>query len=256
MSMIVDAIEAIELKARIPLLETLRGVYLYNDDEKRYRPLIPQLDRNISNIESLGAVIHEEVKRRGNSSGNFMTVILTEQGGIFYPDDQLRLDQWKFQRCLSQQWSYLVKNIDRELDHLSFLRVLQGLRPSIQNYATLMREFKKVTFDGKTTVTSQPIIENGNAGAEVSFTLETKNGQTQTAMPGEFELVMPFVKAGLKSYTFKLELDVSLDSNNKVCFRLVFPEREIIVETALNDELEYLTKETENLEDLLILLDY
>lgn len=237
-------------------MDTFRGEYLYSDEKRSYAPLLPELKRGISTVESLVGAVLEEAKRRENTTGQFMTVIFTEKGGVFYPDDKARLDLWTYERCLSQQWEALLRGLNNDTTHLSFIRFLQGLRSSIVGYPDIIREFKKVQFDGKTAVTSQPIIENGAAGKQVSFTLETKNGVTQTEMPGTIPLTLPFTRGGTKLYNLVLELDVALQGDN-VVFRPVVPEIESVTEQAIADEVNYFEGEVKGmLPELLVLLDY
>lgn len=238
------------------LLDTTRGQYIYSDSEQEYSPLLPAEKRSVCNVASFGGAVLEEAKRRENPTGAFMTVIFGEEGGVFYPDDRQRLDLWYFKRRLSQQWQALTGIINKNHDHRSFLRALQGVRPSIQNYPGIIREFRKVTFDNKTSVTSQPILEAGHAGVDISFTLDTKNGQTQTVMPGSIPMAMPFSAASSKMYSFNLELDVTLNSGNEPCFQLIFPEREIIIEQAISDEVKCFQDHVENLSDILVLQNY
>lgn len=237
-------------------LETQRGTYLYNDGKKEYSPLLPELNRGISNVESLAGAVIEECVRRNNPTGNFMTVIFTEKGGAFYPDDERRLDRWTYERCLSQQWKFLLENLNKEMKHLDFIRFVQGLRPSVINYQALIREFKKVTFDGRTSVTSQPIIEDGQGGSQVSFTLETKNGHTQTAMPGDIAIELPFTRGSDKKYSLIIELDVALNEMDQVRFRPVCPELEVVTEQAIADEVAFFKEQVKEKSDLLVLLDY
>ncbi len=242
-------------KRRPISLKTIRGEYLYSDIAAEYKPLLPELKRGISTVESLAAVVKEETKRRDNALGSYMTVIFTEKGGVFYPDDKARLDLWTYERCLSQQWQTLLKGLNTETSHLSFIRWLQGLRSSIVGYPDIIREFKKVTFDGKNSVTSQPIIESGAAGKQVSFTLETKNGVTQTEMPASIPLVLPFTRGGTALYSLTIELDVALQ-DDRVVFRPVVPELESVTEKAIADEVNYFEQELDEVTDLLVLLDY
>lgn len=238
-------------------LETIRGEHIYSDAKQEYKLLIPELERGISSVESLAMAVLEEATRRENETGKFMTVIFTDRGGRFYPDDKRRLDKWEYERCLSQQWKHLTQYLGRDMKHLDFVRFLQGLRPSVTDYISLMREYKKVTFDGKTSVTSQPIIEDGKGGSQVAFTLETKNGQTQAAMPGEIKIDLPYTRGSLHTYELTIELDVYLDDNNQVKFRPVCPDIEAVVEQAIADELEFFKEQTfEKLPELLVLLDY
>lgn len=236
--------------------DTERGVHMYSDANREYNLLIPELKRGVSTVESFAQVVKEESRRRDNSAGDFMTAVFTQKGGVFYPDDKKRLDQWTYERTLSQQWEYLLQRLGRDMKHLEFVRFLQGLRPSVQDYSLLMRDYKKVTFDGKTRVSSQPVIENGQGGSQVSFVLETKNGTTEEAMPGAFVLELPFTKGGAKTYQLTIELDVALDENQQVKFRPVCPDLEAVTEEAISDEVAYFKEHVAEMSELLVLLDY
>jgi hypothetical protein len=237
------------------LLDTTRGEYIYHDDARQYKPLLPEFKRGVSTVESLAVAVLEEARRRENATGNFMTVLFNERGGVFYVDDKARLDQWTYERCLSQQWTTLKQHLGRDMKHLEFVRFLQTMRSSIQDYTVISREFKKVTFDGNNSVTSQPIIEDGQAGTQVSFTLNTKNGDTQNYLPGEIKLQMPFTRGGTKLYDLTIELDVAL-KDNKVLFCPVVPDIESITEQAISDEVNYFEEQVKSLTELLVLLDY
>jgi hypothetical protein len=237
-------------------IETKRGTYLYNDGEKHYSRLIPEYKRKLSNVESLAVVVTEEAKRRNIDNGQFMTVIFTESGGVFFPDDERRLDEWHFDRCLSQQWEYLAKHLNRPMFHKQFLRFMQGLRPSLgYHYSTLMRDYRKVTFDNNTSVKSQPILESGTAGVLVNMTLSTRAGDQEIEMPGGFEINLQFAKAGEKIYTLPVELDVALE-DGKPEFMLVCPTLDSVRDQAIQDEVAFFREATANLPELLILVDY
>lgn len=261
MSIVVDLIDVFKKAAKIdhkrPIVQdTNRGELLYNDSQGCYNALIPEFKRSLSTVDSLVMAVEEECKRRENQTGNFMTVVFDVDGGIFYPDDKKRLDRWNYARCLSQQWEHLTEHLNQDMRHLDFIRFLQGLRPSILDYPSIMKEFKKVTFDARTSVTSQPIIEDGQAGSQVSFILDTKNGKTQTQMPAAIMVHLPFVRGSATNYDLTIELDVALDRNEQVVFRPVCPEIETVTEQAINDEFQVFKNSTQDLKDLLVLLDY
>lgn len=236
--------------------ESERGNLLYSDCSQSYALLMPELKRGVSTVESLADVVLEESRRRGNPTGNFMTVMFNEKGGVFYPDDAKRLDLWTYERRLSQQWEFLIKNLGRDMKHLDFIRFLQGLRPSMVDYLAISREFKKVTFDGKTSVTSQPIVENGQAGEQIAFTLDTKNGETSTAMPAGFKLNLQYARGSSIFYTLEIELDVYLDESKQPRFRPVCPDLEAVIEEAITDELNLFKERVSEKDELLTLLDY
>ena len=238
------------------ITDTDRGPYLYDDGERKYGRLIPEYSRSLSNVESLATAVLEEASRRNIDNGQFMTVIFTENGGTFYPDDKKRLDKWVFERCLSQQWLHLTKGLNRPMSHKDFLRWMQGLRPSLaEGYPLLMREYRKVTFDHNTSVASQPILENGKAGALVNITLTTKSGDQDMTMPGGFDIVTSFAKAGEQQYVVPVELDVALNEG-RIEFMPVCPTLESIKDKAIQDEVGFFREATAKLPELLILVDY
>lgn len=258
-------------RKRAVTLDTVRGEYLYSDKDSQYHPLVPAMKRGLSTVESLATAVLEEARRVESPQGDFMTVIFTEKGGMFYPNDKARVDEWSFDRTHSQQWQHLMAWINRPLKHKDFIRVLQGLRPSIKNhldtpddasgltaYAALMRIYRSVSFDSNTKVTSQPMITAGKTGGSVNFTMTTKaGGEQEVDLPTEIPLVMPFVKGSETLYQFTVEVDAALDEDtSQPVFMLVFPDRENIVDQAISDEVAYFKRETEKLPNLLVLLDY
>lgn len=246
----------IKRDTRRVLLETELGTYIYNDGDKEYKRLKSPQSRTISNIDSFTKVVLEEARRLNNPTGDFMTVIFTEKGAKFYTDDKLRGDTWAYERSLSQQWSWLLDSINKPMTHLELLRRIQGLKPSITDYRNLFNQFKRVSITNNTVVTSQPILEDGRTNAELVFNMEAKagSGETQAHMPGELLLTMPYTKGFDKQYEFTIELDGHTDEQSKIRFRLVFPERELVEEAAIADELTYFQEKTSALPNLLTVL--
>lgn len=236
--------------------------YLYNDHEERYEIVHKSQYRSISNVESFAQVVLEEARRLENLAGDNMTVIFTLEGAKFYSNDKKSgtQDKWDFKRCLAQQWDLACRATDNPpMKHLDLLRYIQKLRPSIgESYKDLFNDFKSVSFAGKTIATSQPLLEGGKSNATLSFNLQadSNSGETHVSLPGVIPLTLQYARAGDVFYQTSLEVDGALDSEDKIKFRLIWPEKEIIIERALKDEVEYFKEQTKNMSKLLTVLSY
>jgi hypothetical protein len=237
--MLTEAIHLVQRQNRPEILTTSRGPHIYSDRQQEYMLLFPPFERTVSNVESFAAAVIEESRRRENPTGKFMTAIFNEEGGVFYPDDEKRIDKWLYKRCHSQQWRWLMQYINKPLKHIDFLRALQGLRPSINAYPEIIREYRKVKFDSSTVVSGQPMLEKGESGGSIVVTLKTKSGDQEQDMPSSFVVIMPYAKASETDYEFQLEVDACLNENNEMRFTLLFPDMETIIEQALADEVDY-----------------
>ena len=259
--MIVEAISKIVKMSRETLLDTDRGKMIYNDNHESYDRLYPFMHRDLSNVESLIKVVVEEARRRENDDGEMMTVIFTALGGKFYVDDKENGDTWNYNRTLSQQWEAINRLIDKPMSHIEFIRGLQKIYPSMVDYDVVAPMFRKVSFGGKTKVVSQPIVEAGKAGRDISFDLDVEgHGQYSEHLPGELRIELQYAKASSMTYPSNLYIDMALEDkeyNPKPIFTLVWPEKEIIEERALHDEfLEFQNRLSEKLPNLLAVLDY
>lgn len=232
------------------ILKTQIGDYIFNDSAEKYERLIPYLDRSVSNVESFASYVIEYCNREENSDGHEVAVLFSMHGATCYPQDGLLQDKISYARKKSQQWEQIEKLLDREMTHKELLRAFQLLKPSIGGgYADLTNQYKKITFDDKVSVTSQPIVENGSAGAAISFNYSVASGgQSQTKLPSEFTLTLQFAWGSSRYYDLDIEIDPSLvkdkNENTIIKFTLIAPQIENLKMQAINDEISDFIKET------------
>jgi hypothetical protein len=265
--MIVEAIQKVlgQKPARSALLQHGDETFLYDDGKSAYARLqrIVKQNGHVSNIESFTALVLEEFTRRGSVDGEFGTVTFSTKGATFSPDDRERRDAFLYTRTLSEQWKALASFGVTMAPHAVFVRTLQLLRPSIgEEYARIIRDFRKVQFDARTKVISAPVLTDGKAGSELSIDLELSAGRYQTtALPSELVLTMPYAQGSTKTYGFTVEVDASLrEEGEKKTFLLglIFPDRQNVEDQAIADEVQAFRGACEEggLSRLLILEDY
>lgn len=120
---------------------------VYNDKDRNYSPIerFVKRDRRVSNVESLAAMVIEEARRAGvggsadRDVGDQMTVIFDAQGAAFHLDDRDGRAVFRYQRTLSPQWQILDAAAGRPMGHVEFVRLLQSLKPSIENAPRVAR---------------------------------------------------------------------------------------------------------------------
>ncbi len=216
--------------------------------------------REICNIESMVTVAKEEARRRDNKTGDHMTVIFNKTGANFFTDDKNRLnpDSWTYNRRNSRQLSILEKGLGSQMDHQGFLRLFQGLKPSIKNYETLFRAYRKTRASKTSQAISAPILQDGKMGAEFSMAFQVEGGNAGTpqnaAFPAEFAVEMPVVVGSQKKYEFGVEVDIWLQDKTLV-WGIRCPELLTLIEQSVLDEIEFFRKETAELPDLCIVMD-
>lgn len=255
-----ESIETILKLNRPAQIDTLRGKMIYSDREEQYNFLIPPINRKVSNLESLFKAILEETRRRIKPTGDNMTVIFDRDGATFYPDDDTRLDSWNYRRSFSEQWEKLMSGTNRQVDHVSLLRILQSLKPSIVGYADIFRDFRKVQVSAGETISSAPILEDGQAGTTISFTSTAASGNASktSKLPAEITFKMPLIKGDTKQYEMTVDVDAAISSENKenkIKFSLLFFEKDLILEQLIQDEIEAFKAQVKSLSNLLILFN-
>lgn len=253
--------EGLNRLLRPALLDTKIGTHLFNPDKNTYWPLkYGDRKRTVSSIESFVDVILEEAKRRDNKTGEFMTVILNNEGGYFYVDDKDRIqeDLWKFERQTSASYAAFCRGIHQEMNHQKFLRFLQSMKPAIEGYQEVFKAFRRVQLDASSSMASSPIMENGEAGNSLSFQVKAANGTTKNVLPSEIVFAMPVVRGSNVIHTFKAETDVSISQDKKeIVFSLAFPGLELLKEEILSEEKKRVeTAVYPTLPDCFIVVDY
>lgn len=257
---------------------------IYNDSQGRYEVrTVKNIERTVSNINSLIAAVKEEAKRRDNKTGNMMTVSFAQDGGIFYPDDELEGGQYTYKRALCNQWETLKKLVvagrsGQYLDHLRIIEAIQALKPSIgTKFADIYSCYSMLKLKSSSTLTSQPIFDaEGRLGEGyiVDFELQTGNKQPGSSekqyLPINLELKLPYAK-NLTEYSwdeadeklrekgvYKINVEISItrDRDEKFVARFLCPEFEEVEEQAIRDEVTKFKGETSELSELLVLEDY
>lgn len=257
--------------------------FFYNDGEKKYelttRTVIrPAQTGEVSNVESFLAVVREETLRRAPSAdpkakelprhdGSFMTVVFDADGAEFSPDDRVQADKFTYERALSPQWAQLVAALNKPMDHKTFIRTLQALRPSISGYEELMRHFRKLSFSDKTSIASEPLLEAGRNANEYKVEIELRSGAatggttSATTLPSSFDVTMQYARGSERRYSTTIEIDLSAvmiqNSDRKALrFTLIAPDLANVVEQAVDDEVTAFRTATADIPRLLILQDY
>lgn len=265
-----------------------RAHLLYNDSESKYEvvstvDVIPPRKGAVSNVESFLALVREETLRRAPADerplkdrdktpgprhdGSFMTVVFSETGATFSPDDRIQVDSFSYDRALSPQWARLVSSLNKAMDHTTFIRTLQALRPSISNYEELMRHFRKLHFSDKTSIASEPLLEAGRNANEYKVEIELRSGAaaggttSATTLPSSFDTTMQYARGSEKRYSTTVEIDLSAvmiqNSDRKALrFTLIAPDLANVVEEAVDDEVAAFRLQTADIPRLLILQDY
>lgn len=261
-----EIFQDIQKTGKPELLQTASGTYIYSPfkGDLQLLPPVPQKppveSRSVSTIESLVAVALEELARADNNTGRGMTVIFDLKGATLFINDESQHLQWRYQRCLSQQWEWLINYADKTMTHRQFVRAIQGLKPSITNYSDIFRAIRRVNVSDSAELVSAPIIEEGSLGESLSFNLKVEGGgSTKAAIPTEIPLEMTFARGGEKRYSFNIGLDIERvkhDAYFTAGFVLNFLEKPVIEDLAIADEVAFFTEQTKEKPDILKVLDY
>lgn len=221
---------------------------------------------SVSNIESLVALVRSEFARQeSHDLGRFMTVSFGQMGAKFQTDVRYCTDEFTFGRTLSPQFELLLNACKVPgFDHKGFLRLLQQFKPSIAGFKDLYREYRKVSFDSRTKVISAPILDRGEAGSSIAINFAARGSNAaggETRLPAEIQMEMQFARGSTKLYKFEVEIDCTLEGKTPedqgLVFRLVFVERDIVMEKAIDDEIRLFEKEVKGeIPNLLILRDF
>lgn len=267
--MIEEAITRVEKltteKLRKPVLDLQDGsnrLYLYNDKAQKYE----EVDRwapsgyGVSNVESFATLVKEAARRKENPTGNLMTVIFSATGATFAADDRDRRDLFAYDRTNSPQWKALLEILNKPMDHPTFVRALQRLRPSIKDYDRIIRHYRKVSFGETLGIVSEPILTDGKSQNAYQVAIEARGGaENTTTLPSEFVVELQFTRGSSSRYLMTIELDLSTipkGDRKELRFTLIAPEVSVVVEQAIEDEVAWFRGEAKDLSELLILVDY
>lgn len=233
-------------------------VFIYSDSGKDYKMVQEKpSEKKVRSVKAFSNVISEELKRRENSTGSKATVSINLNGGYFIPDDDFGGDCIEFNRLNSQQWNLLKSNLNRDMSHKEFLMFLQGLKPSIENFAEIYRSYATLRMVGRTEIVSNPIFTEEGQGSSYTCRYKLEDGTDgEEKYPSGFMADVQFAKAGDKYYSVPLDLLFYRDEDNELMISVLCPTFENIEEMAIIDEANYIKEKTETYTDLLVLSDF
>ena len=224
--------------------------------------------RSVSNIESLAAMVLEEARRASyeerdadgtRALGDWMTVVFNAAGAEFHLDDRDGRTVFAYKRELSPQWNVIRGQDGRTgLSHVVFLRLLQSLRPSLVTPAVIA-EFRRIDVSAGIHIESAPTLEHGKSGSAYRFELRVNGRAVGAAVPSTIELRMPFARNSSKHYTLEAEVVAELaekGDKKELQFGLVLPERGVVEEQAIADEVLWFREQVKPLSLLSVLEDY
>ncbi|MCD7740157.1 MAG: hypothetical protein LUH11_02285 [Candidatus Gastranaerophilales bacterium] len=231
---------------------------LYNDGEKEYQELnsIPE-NKQVGSVKAFALCIKEELRRRGNKTGDKATVRIFSDGGYFIPDEDFGTFKTEYKRINSQQWNWIKSNINKIMSHRDFLEFVQALKPSIEDFNTLFTRLSSLRIIGNSTLCSTPIFVNGEQEQGYKCTYKLQDGyEGEEILPQGFICRVPFAKAGEALYEIPIELLFYKNEIDGLGIRVMCPLFENIEEQAIIEEAEFIKKETSDYKELLILSDF
>ena len=198
--------------------------------------------------------------RRNNDDGHHASVQLGLEGGKFTADDDFNEGICTYSRLKSEQLIALENAKGRTFTQTEFLQLLQRLKPSIPDFKNIWTTFSKLRIERNSRMSSNPVFDDNLEMKEgCTCTYEIQSGANvgtteEVRIPLEFQVTMPFVKAGEKLYDFKVELVVS-KGNYGIEITTVIPDYEIRIEQAIIDEAEFIKNSLKDATELLVLAD-
>lgn len=256
----IDRILDIATKTRPPLLELSDGSerrFLYDDTDEAYKeiPRYVVRRRQVSTLQSFADMVNTEIDRNRKVNGAvWPTVIFTTEGGAFHLDDADGRTTFGFKRVLAPGYLRVLAAIGQPMEHLAFLRLLQGIREFIVD-PSVLAAYRKVVFDNSVRVDSQPLLEGGRVGNGYHVELTAKAGAVEVNLPDIITLALPYSRGG-EPYTVELAVDISLVTKGEKAipyFSLAWPEHLSFVERAVNDEIAKFRELTSHNTDFVVL---
>lgn len=256
---LVDAIARFfENVARPTFAESAKGTLLFSPLQGEYKPLIVRNRYYVSTIEAFIDLAKEEARRTENATGHLMTASFTLEGGQLRLDDPALEVAHIYERKPSHGFQALRNFIDKGksgVTHKEFIKLLQGLKPWIFNSSEILNAYRKVTFEGKNRVISQPIVENGKAGKEIGFTLEVGQGAIEMTLPQSFLIGVPFAMGSANSIEVECLIDMALEGSDPR-FYVHAPSLQHEVEQAILKEKQQFADNTDQLPQILKLASF
>jgi len=238
-------------------------VVFYNDREQHYdKPYVADTVKKteVRSAKAFVEYIKDELARRNNEKGHHASVQIGLDGGKFTADDNFNEGICTYSRLKSEQLIALEHAKDKTFSQAEFLQLLQRLKPSIPDFKNIWTTFSKLRIERNSRMSSNPVFDDNLEMEEGCIcTYEIQSGANvgtteEVRIPLEFEVTMPFVKAGKNFYNFRVELVVS-KGNYGVEITTVIPDYEIRIEQAIIDEAEFIKNSLKDAEELLVLAD-
>ncbi len=232
----IDRIVDLSLKSRPAVQEKNGRMWFFNDKEQKYveEELRYVRSHEVSNMESFITLVREELDRVQAPDGAGATLTLLADGAEFRPQDtgNGRI-QHTYTRTLDPFWARLKANVEKPMKHAEFVRFFSGLAPVIgDDYDYLARQFRKVTFDERLTVSSQPMLDSDGKGRNqfsVEFAARSGTGTTTTALPASFDVTTAYTRGSKVAYKVHAEIDLQLRKDGEkstLLFSYYCPEME------------------------------
>lgn len=205
----------------------------------------------VSEVESLLALVGAESRESGAVvifDGNGATFlpgrttsgVLDPRGEETSSKDVGRVTtQHKYVRRRSPQWRTLESAlaVGTKMTHLQFLRTLQSLRPSIENYPAVYSAYQRISLEAGVKATSAPQVMHGDAGSTLNFTVDVKSGKADVKLPAEFVVNIPLTRFGeVQRFAVEVDAEVKQDGG-AILFGLIAPEMQLAEEAAVANEV-------------------
>ena len=239
-------------------------IVFYNDKEQHYdKPYTAETVKRteVRSAKAFIEYIKEELARRNNLNGERATVQIGLEGGKFTADDDFNEGICTYSRLKSEQLCTLEGCKNESYSQTEFLTLLQELKPSILDFKHIWTTYSKLRIEKNSKMASNPVFDNDGQSEEGCIcTYEIMSGANigtteEVRIPLEFNLAMPFVKAGEKLYDFKVELVVSRDNYGGISITTIIPNYETVIEQAIIDEAQFIKDSLQEADKLLVLAD-
>lgn len=232
--------------------------FLYSDEEQDYVLHNEPLQKTtVKSARAFSEVIREELKRRGNETGNFSTVVINLNGGYFSPDDNTQNHIFLYNRLNSQQWQLIKGAINKTYNHKNFLLLLQALKPSLEDFNFWFQKFSTLRIVGNTKLESTPFFTNEGAESGYICRYRLEDGTTgEENFPSGFNLQIPFAKADAHTYSVPIDLLFARDDFDNIQIEVQCPLFENIEEQAVINEAQFIKDACKDFKDLLVLSDF
>lgn len=244
----VEAVIGLQKQAQRPAtLQDEHRRFIYSDAKQEYveQPRVVKQTGEVGNVECLIALVQEEALRRGNETGEWMTVTFGPSGAFFSPNDEVRLDGYVYHRAVSPEWTRISANNGKPMKHADFLRLLQSLRHVLANASSTIAAFRSVDVSRAAKIASSPTIRDGKAAVSLAIEMTVNMGggaatTTEKQLPSLLDFVLPFARGGSHELTLEAEVTAEISREGEketLLFGYVIPDIESVAREAREREV-------------------